>query len=105
MAGLLAETRIQAVPVSELRRTCPPLSIEPESGERAPTMSAYLGQERAINAIRFGLQMEHDGYNVFVLGPHGSARHGLVEELAKEPAHAKGAPDDWCYINNFSDPH
>ncbi|MBT8109336.1 MAG: AAA family ATPase [Gammaproteobacteria bacterium] len=67
-------------------------------------MSAYLGQERAINAIRFGIQMEHDGYNVFVLGPLGSARHRLVEELAKEPARAKGAPDDWCYINNFSNP-
>jgi lon-related putative ATP-dependent protease len=67
-------------------------------------MSTFLGQERAINAIRFGIQMEHDGYNVFVLGPLGSARHGLVEELAKEPARKKGAPDDWCYINNFSDP-
>ena len=88
----------------ELRRVCQPLSIKPEPGERTPTTSTYLGQERAINAIRFGLQMEHHGYNVFVLGPLGSARHSLVEELAKEPARAKGAPDDWCYINNFSDP-
>jgi len=104
LAGLLEESHIQPVPVSELRRVCPPVSIERESGEKAPAISAYLGQERAINAIRFGIQMEHDGYNVFVLGPLGSARHSLVEELAKEPARAKGAPDDWCYINNFSDP-
>jgi lon-related putative ATP-dependent protease len=90
--------------VSELRRVCPPLSIAPESGERTPPISAHLGQERAINAIRFGIQMDHEGYNVFVLGPNGSDRHGLVAELAKEPAREKGAPDDWCYINNFSDP-
>ena len=104
MAGVVEQTRIQPVPVSELRKVCPPLSIEPQPGEMAPPMSTYLGQERAINAIRFGIQMEHDGYNVFVLGPLGSARHGLVEKLAKEPARIKGAPDDWCYINNFSDP-
>lgn len=104
MAGSLEQTRIQPVPVSELRKVCPPLSIEPDSTEKAPAMAVYLGQERAINAIRFGIQMEHDGYNVFVLGPLGSARHGLVEELAKEPARARGAPDDWCYINNFADP-
>jgi lon-related putative ATP-dependent protease len=90
--------------VSELRRVCPPLSIAPEPGERTPPFSAHLGQERAINAIRFGIEMAHEGYNVFVLGPNGSDRHGLVTELAKEPARAKGAPDDWCYINNFSDP-
>ena len=104
MAGVLERTRIQPVPVSELRRVCRPLSIEPEPGEKTPALSAYLGQERAINAIRFGIQMEHDGYNVFVLGPLGSHRHGMVEELAKERARAKGAPDDWCYINNFLDP-
>ncbi len=104
MADILEQTGIQPVPVTELRTVCQPIAIEPEPGEKAPATSTYLGQGRAINAIRFGIQMKHDGYNVFVLGPLGSARHGLVEELAKEPARAKGAPDDWCYINNFSDP-
>jgi len=104
VAGVSEQSHVQPVPVSELRRVCEPLSIEPVPAEKAPTMSPYLGQERAINAVRFGIQMEHDGYNVFVLGPPGSHRHGMVEELAKEPARARGAPDDWCYINNFSDP-
>ncbi len=104
MAGILEQTGFQPVPVTELRTVCQPIAIEPEPGEKAPATSTYLGQERAINAIRFGIGMRHDGYNVFVLGPLGSARHSLVEELAKEPARAKGAPDDWCYINNFSDP-
>ncbi|MGB5625610.1 MAG: Lon-like protease helical domain-containing protein, partial [Woeseiaceae bacterium] len=104
MAGALEQIDIQPVPVNELRRVCQPLAIDPEPGEKPPATSPYLGQERAIEAIRFGIQIKHDGYNVFVLGPLGSARHSLVEELAKEPARAKGAPDDWCYINNFSDP-
>jgi len=102
--GISDQIRRLAVPGGDLRRVCEPLAIDTEVGEKKPATAAYLGQKRAIDAIRFGIQMEREGYNVFVLGPLGSHRHGLVEELAKERAAEKGAPDDWCYINNFSDP-
>ncbi|MDH3615341.1 MAG: AAA family ATPase [Gammaproteobacteria bacterium] len=104
MPGISDQIRRLAVPVSDLRRICEPLAIDTKAGEKKPAAAAYLGQQRAIDAIRFGIQMDREGYNVFVLGPLGSHRHGLVEELAKERAREKGAPDDWCYINNFSDP-
>lgn len=97
-------TRQLVVPECDLRRACPHLELDTEYGGKRPVTATYLGQQRAVEAIRFGIQMERDGYNVFVLGPLGSQRHGLVEELAKERAAEKGAPDDWCYINNFSDP-
>ena len=48
--------------------------------------------------------MERDGYNVFVLGQPGGHRHELVEEIARAGAREKRAPDDWCYVNNFSNP-
>ena len=104
MPGISDQIRRLAVPGSELRRVCEPLAIDAEVAQEESATAAYLGQQRAIDAIRFGIQMEREGYNVFVLGPLGSHRHGLVEELAKERALEKGAPDDWCYINNFSDP-
>jgi len=93
-----------AVPVNALHKDCPPLSIEGTPGADSPDAKTFLGQQRAIDAIRFGLQVDSEGYNVFVLGPPGSHRHGLVEELARERALETDAPDDWCYINNFSDP-
>jgi predicted ATP-dependent protease len=67
------------------------------------TGEACLGQQRAIDAIRFGIDMPQDGYNIFVLGPLGSDRHVLVEHLVNERAQDKGAPYDWCYVNNFAD--
>lgn len=94
----------RAVPVSALHKVCPPLLVEAAHDSGAPTAKTCLGQQRAIDAIRFGLQVDSEGYNVFVLGPMGSHRHGLVEELAKKRALEIGAPDDWCYINNFGDP-
>ena len=63
-----------------------------------------IGQQRAIDAIRFGIGMRKDGYNIYVLGPIGSNRHELVKSLVAEEAKARGAPPDWCYVNNFSNP-
>ncbi len=66
--------------------------------------NSHLGQDRAVDALRFGIGMDRDGYNVFVLGPPGSHRHGLSMELARDCAGREEAPDDWCYVHNFTDP-
>ena len=98
----------------DVTRTC---SVTPEALRRACTLPAdfdyraspgigdgCLGQQRAIDAIRFGIDMTQDGYNIFVLGPLGSDRHLLVENLVADGAKAKVAPFDWCYVNNFANP-
>ena len=64
----------------------------------------YIGQQRAIDAIRFGIEIRRDGYNIYVLGPIGSNRHDLVNSLVAEHAKTRGVPPDWCYVNNFSNP-
>ena len=91
------------VTVNDLRRSCEPSGVNFESSDQLPPGKRHLGQQRAIDAIRFGIQIESDGHNVFVLGPPGSHRHGLAEELSKEHAAKRKAPDDWCYVNNFAD--
>jgi len=92
------------VPAADLRKACDLLALEFERSDQLPEGEAYLGQQRAFDAIQFGIGMEHDGYNVFVLGPNGSNRHGLAMELARKRAAEKGSPNDWCYVNNFADP-
>jgi lon-related putative ATP-dependent protease len=86
-----------------LRKFCT-LPLDVEQGEvRAPD-TARPAQQRAIEAIRFGIDLQQDGYNIFVLGPLGSDRHELVRQLVAEHAKARGAHWDWCYVNNFSNP-
>lgn len=87
------------ISVEALRTPCAPL---PATGDEASSLITF-GQQRAVDAIRFGMQMQRDGYNIFVLGPLGSHRHGLAEEQAAEHAAGRDAPDDWCYVNNFRD--
>jgi lon-related putative ATP-dependent protease len=87
-----------------LRKSCDLRAAGFETSAEFPTDERPLGQQRAIDAIRFGIQIPDDGHNVFVLGPTGSNRHGLAEELAKEGASSESPPCDWCYVNNFADP-
>ena len=85
-----------------LRRLCSlPADFERDGAE---PVAPYIGQQRAIDAIRFGIDMRKDGYNIYVLGPIGSNRHDLVESLVAEQAKDRGVPPDWCYVNNFSNP-
>jgi lon-related putative ATP-dependent protease len=102
----MAATAIQELNVSldELRKSYDSSEFDFERSDQLPPGKVHLGQQRAIDAMRFGVQMPSDGYNVFVLGPPGSHRHGLAEEIAKEQATKNKPPSDWCYVNNFSNP-
>ena len=63
------------------------------------------GQERAIEAIRFGIGMRSDGYNLFAMGPDGHGRHTTVRKLLDDRATGAPVPADWCYVFNFALPH
>jgi lon-related putative ATP-dependent protease len=93
-----------SLPVAQLRRPCDAFGIDFERSDQLPSQDGSLGQQRAIDAIRFGLRLDNDGNNVFVLGPHGSHRHDLAEQLAREYAAGQPTPDDWCYVNSFAAP-
>lgn len=60
-----------------------------------------IGQTRAVNALKLGLDIESTGYNVFVTGEVGTGRKTAVRRLIKETSRAKNIPEDKCYVNNF----
>lgn len=64
-----------------------------------------IGQDRAVDAIRFGVDMQRPGYNLFVLGDPGAGRHTVVRRLLETKAAEGEAPSDWCYIHNFAEPN
>jgi len=68
-------------------------------------LQAVLGQERALQAIGFGVGIGHPGYNLFVFGSSGSGRHTILLRLLKQRAETGAMPTDWCYVNNFDTPH
>jgi len=64
----------------------------------------WIGQERAEQAARFGLQMDAPDYNLFVLGEVGSGRTTLLAQMMREVAAARPVPPDLCYLHNFDAP-
>jgi lon-related putative ATP-dependent protease len=65
----------------------------------------FIGRQRAIDAIRFGIGIRHQGYNLFALGPNGAGRQTTVNRVLEQRAVAEPTPDDWCYTYNFEVPH
>lgn len=63
----------------------------------------FIGQERAQHALEFGLDMEMNGYNLFVMGEPATGRHTLIDNLLREVAKDKETPSEYCYVNNFED--
>ncbi|HEX7044704.1 MAG TPA: ATP-binding protein [Burkholderiales bacterium] len=68
-------------------------------------LAEVIGQARATEAIRFGVGMDGGGYNLYVLAPPGTGGHAVVRELLQERARQEPVPSDWCYVNNFEQPH
>lgn len=64
-----------------------------------------IGQTRAMDAVRFGAGIRHDGYNIFVLGPSGMGKRSMVRQFLETKAGDGQPPWDWCYVNNFAQPH
>ncbi|WP_342130972.1 Lon protease family protein [Hydrogenophaga sp. OTU3427] len=64
----------------------------------------WIGQERAEQAARFGLQMDLPDYHLFVLGEVGSGRSTLMCQMMRAVAATRPVPPDLCYLHNFDAP-
>src|SRR4030095_6391740 len=64
-----------------------------------------LGQARALEALRFGVGVRHQSYNLFAFGPSGTGKHTTVLQFLKRQAQHEEVPSDWVYVNSFADPH
>lgn len=73
--------------------------------EGLPQAWGAPGQDRAREAIDFGVGLRAPGYNLFVLGPPGVGKRTLVLDLVAQRAAVEQPPSDWCYVNNFAQPY
>ncbi len=60
-----------------------------------------IGQEKAINAIRLGLDIESVGYNVFVTGHAGTGRTTTIKHLLEGLENKVPKLNDVCYVYSF----
>jgi predicted ATP-dependent protease len=88
-----------------LRRTCDPKSFSFTTTEDLPPLNNVIGQQRAVKAITFGLNLAGPGYHVFATGPEAAGKTTIAGDLVRRHARRRPVPDDWCLVHNFADPH
>ena len=63
-----------------------------------------IGQERATEALQFGLYMKDKGYNIYICGTTGTGRTTFAKKYADKMASTEAVPPDLCYVYNFENP-
>ncbi len=87
-----------------LFRKCDPTKLGFKNTSSIKEIVNIVGQERASEAIDFGMNISYPGYNIFVLGPAGMGKREIVEDFFKEKAKSDPTPSDWIYVNDFENP-
>ena len=89
----------------ELKLTCDPKNFSFETTDDLEPISTGIGQERGIKALEFGINVDINGYNVYVEGPYGVGKTAYVKNYLNIVSKKKKVPNDWCYVYNFDNPN
>jgi lon-related putative ATP-dependent protease len=95
---------IAPLSAEQLATVCNPDDLAFRNTEDLDDLDAILGQERALEAIRFGLAVDRPGYNLFALGASGIGKHSTVMRQLQRRAAQAAVPPDLCYVANFDEP-
>ena len=95
--------KLAPLSVDQLYRTCDSELLPFKTTDNLEGYSGFFGQERAIEAMEFGVGMVRPGYNLFVMGTPHTGRFSFAMENLKSAAKRQNKPYDWCYLKNISD--
>ena len=90
--------------------TCKTEDFNFQCTDELTPLDRFIGQDRALDAIRFGLEVDKPGYNLFVTGLTGTGKtsaikahlESIIEDMERQEK--SKPPCDWCYAHNFDNP-
>ena len=100
----MADKIFEEVPLEQLRWRCDPNTFSFETTEAIQPCQEIIGQERGLEAIRVGVDINSIGYNIFVTGLAGTGRFTTIKCVLEEIDVKEKMPNDLCYVNNFKNP-
>jgi len=103
--GKIMARQVSELPFSELRGYVDETSLPfDHTGLLERPEEKILGQERASDAIKFGMGMKSSGYHIFIAGPSKAGLTYVAKTYIEEQAKKEPTPPDWCYVYNFKEP-
>lgn len=88
---------------AQLRWQCDPKLLRFKNLKDVSSCEWIIGQPRAIDSIKLGLNVKYPGYNIFITGPVGTGRTTAITKLLDD-LKVKGTLKDLIYVNNFKNP-
>lgn len=90
--------------INELRAYIDPESLPFENtASLEASEKKVVGQERGVDAIKFGMGMKESGYNMYIAGPSKAGLTFIAKTFIQEQAKNEPVPPDWCYVYNFKE--
>src|SRR5262249_57435995 len=94
-------SKITELGLEKLRWRCELSRIPFETTAQAELREGLVGQDRALRALKMGVELSAPGYNVFVCGLSGTSRAGTISKMIGELHPSLKRSPDRCYVNNF----
>ncbi|MDD1658484.1 MAG: AAA family ATPase [Methanomicrobiales archaeon] len=94
---------VEPLPEENYRNAFDVARVECGSTRELKPLEEIIGQKRALAALTFGLDIQQQGFNVYVSGLHGTGRKSAVKKFLDRLASTRPQGYDWIYVNNFSD--
>jgi len=98
------DTNPKELSPEKLRWRCDPSKVPYATSAESPSIGSEIGQDRALRALRMGVEMTAQGYNIFVCGLSGTSRGGMIVRMIEGIGPKSQLSPDRCYVNNFKNP-
>jgi len=98
-------TRFKELSPDQLASRIDPSTFDFKSTKDVESLENVIGQERAVKALEFGLNIKNKSYNIFVTGQSGTGKTTIVRDILNQRAQDEPIPNDWLMVNNFTDPY
>jgi lon-related putative ATP-dependent protease len=94
---------LKELTAEQVRHRCDPSLFHCDSTAELKPIEGIIGQDRALSALKFGLNIQKPGFNIYVSGLAGTGRTTAIKSFLDVMAAKKETPPDWCYLHNFHD--
>ena len=96
---------IQILKPEFLRKSCKDEISTIAQGKDIELPDELIDQKRAQDALKMGLKIKADGFNIFASGEEGTGKLTAAKLFLEKLVRDEPTPSDWCYVNNFKDPY
>ena len=87
--------------ISQMRRVCSLKDLNFASTEKLPNLNGVIGQDRAMKAVNFGLEIKSHGYHIYAIGPTGTGKATIIRKMLEKSAKNKKKKKKRTFVENY----